>query len=351
MLQGLQYVPLLYAKRAELRALNRLDKLTRDSIFPIVAVRPWPNAKQLEAIYPRLKEALSDYRYGLDLDRHKRGKIGLEPVSSQFEALFDPLNGFSNYYDLVGEDSNRIPVLRDCDGMYVDLQRQFDRIDALHNGVIIRLQKGCCEDLTSVIESGRLIADDILFAVDVGWSLDVIAQEMWASQMISKITDWDPTAEIVCLSSSFPNSFTHIEYRGTFSIDDRDLFDRLVRRHNSARLVYGDWGSTRRSEEQGGGTHYDRIDTAKAGEWVSFRQTDEESGYQIVAKRTIADPQWTTLPTCWGKHVIECTALDIPGKIKGTEAAISSRINMHITAQANVGVTAPPPDEPYLDPF
>lgn len=351
MLQGLQYVPLLYSKRAELRALRKLDKATRDRIFPIVAVRPWPNAKNFEAIIPQLNEALAGYRHGFDLDRDKRGKVKLQPAAGEFEALFDANAGFKNYYDLVARDVNRIPVLRDVDGKFIDLDNQFDRIDALHNGVIIRLQRDFCEDVAAVIDSGRLVVDDVLFAVDVGWSLDVIAQEMWASQLITKITDWDPTAEIVCLSSSFPNSFTHIEYRGTFSIDDRDLFDRLVRRHNSARLVYGDWGSTRRSEEQGGGTHYDRIDTAKPGEWVSFRQTDTEVGYQIVAGRTLADPQWATLPTCWGKHSIECTALDIPGKIRGTEAAISSRINMHLTAQANIGTTVPPADEPYIDKF
>lgn len=351
MLQGLQYVPLLYSKRAELRALRNLDKSTRERIFPIIAVRPWPNAKRFDAIVPQITEALAGYRHGLDLDRDKRGNVTLEPAASEFETLFDPKDGFKNYYDFVAKDPNRIPVLRDVAGKFVQLDAQFDHVDNLHNGVIVRLQRDCCEDITTVLNCGRLVVDDTLFAVDVGWSLDVIAQEMWASRLISQISDWDATAEIACLSSSFPNSFTHIEYRGTFSIDDRDLFDRLVRRHNSARLVYGDWGSTRKSEEQGGGTHYDRIDTAKQGEWVSFRQTDDEIGYQIVAGRTVSDNQWNTLPTCWGKHSIECTALDIPGKIRGTEGAISSRINMHLTAQANAGATVPPADEPYEDKF
>lgn len=351
MLQGVQYVPLLYSKRAELRALKNLDKATRDRIFPIVAVRPWPNAKQFAAILPPLSEALVGYRHGLDLDRDKRGKVSTEPAATQFEALFDQSNGFKNYYDFVAASDDRVPVLRDADNTFPDLDAQFDQIDGLHRGIIVRLQKGCCEDINVVLECGRLIVDDVLFAVDVGWSLDVIAQEMWASNIISRITAWDESAEIVCLSSSFPNSFTHIEYKGAFSIDDRELFDRLVRRHNSARLAYGDWGSTRRSEEQGGGTHYDRIDTAKSGEWVSFRQTDNEIGYKVVANRTIADTSWAALPICWGKHSIECTALDIPGKIRGTEGAISSRINMHITAQANIGAAIPPADEPYVDKF
>jgi hypothetical protein len=351
MIQGLEYVPLLYSKRAEIRALKNLDISVRERIFPIVAVRPWPNTKKFEAILPYLETAFAGFRHGFDLDRNKRGNVSIEPTATQFEELFNPLNGFEAYYNLVGMHADRVPVLRDTNGTFVNLDDQFDHIDGLHRGIIVRLENGHCDDIDSVLQSGRLVPDDVLFAVDVGWSNDVVSQEMWASRIITKITDWDASAEIACLSSSFPNSFTHIEYRGAFSIDDRDLFDRLVRRHNAARLTYGDWGSTRRSEEQGGGTHYDRIDTALPGEWVSFRQTGNEIGYQVVAERLLRDNQWTSLPVCWGKHSIECTALDIPGKIRGTEGAISSRINMHITAQANLGVTIPPSDEPYVDNF
>lgn len=351
MLQGIQYVPLLHSKRAELKALKNLDRTTRDRIFSIIAVRPWPNTKNFSAILPHLNLAMAGYRHGFDLDRDKRGNVKTEPSATEFESLFDEAGGFRNYYDLVRTHEDRIPVLRDSAGKFVELDAQFDQIDDMHRGVIIRLQKDCCEDIDSVINSGRIIADDVLFAVDVGWSLDVISQEMWASQIIAKITDWDESAEIVSLSSSFPNSFSHIEHKGAFSIDDRELFDRLVRRHNAARISYGDWGSTRRSEEQGGGTHYDRIDTARPGEWVSFRQTGTEVGYQIIAKRTVADTIWSALPVCWGRHSIECTALDIPGKIRGVEGAIASRINMHITAQANLGGAVPPADEPYVDNF
>jgi hypothetical protein len=351
MLQGIQYVPLLYSKRAELRALKHLDKSTRDRIFPIIAVRPWPNAKEFSAIIPQLDNSLQARRHGLDLDRDKRGKVNIEPASSQFEELFNPDDGFRAYYDFIAANPDRVPVLRDFEGRFVNIERQFDHIDSLHRGVIIRLHRESCDDVADVIKSDRLVPDDTLFVVDVGWSLDVISQEMWSSNLIRLITSWDDSVEIACLSSSFPNSFTHIEYKGAFSIDDRDLFNRLVRRHNSAHLIYGDWGSTRRSEEQGGGTHYDRIDTAGGGEWVSFRQTDDESGYQVIADRTVTDIIWPSLPICWGRHAIECTAMNIPGRIVGTESAISSRINMHLTAQANLGAVEPPPDEPYTDKF
>lgn len=349
MLQGIEYVPLLYTKRAEIRALENLDATTRTKIFPILGVRPWPNAHEFGAIEPYLASATHGYRYGVDLDKDKRGHVNVQPCAVQFDALFDPHGGFGNFYDFVASHPDRVPVLRDSAGEYVQLNEQFDRIDELHKGVIVRLRRGYTASVQPVLESGRLIPDDTLFVVDVGWSLDVLQQEAWASSMVTLITNWDPTVEIVIMSSSFPNSFSHIEYDGSFSNDDRELFGRLVQQHNIAHLIYGDWASTRLSEEQGGGTHYDRIDTASLGEWISYRQTEDEVGYQVIADRILSDTRWPGMPDCWGKHRIECTSLDIPSKIVGTESAIATRINMHITAQANQGGFAAAPDEPYVD--
>jgi hypothetical protein len=349
MLQGIEYVPLLYTKRAEIRALENLDSSTRAKFFPILCVRPWPNAHQFTAIEPYLESATAGFRHGIDLDKDKRGHVNVQPCAAEFSALFDAQNGFSNFYDFVGSHADRVPVLRDSQGNFAQLDEQFDHIDELHRGVIIRVLRGNTVSIEPVLSSGRLIPDDTLFVVDVGWSLDVLQQEAWVSNVISQITDWDPTVEIVVMSSSFPNSFTHIEYAGSFSNDDRELFGRLVQQHNIARLIYGDWASTRLSEEQGGGTHYDRIDTASLGEWTSYRQTGDESGYKVIADRILADQRWQSLADCWGKHRIECTSLDIPNRIVGTESAIATRINMHITAQANQGDVPTVPDEPYID--
>jgi hypothetical protein len=351
MIQGLDYVPLLHGKRAELKALASLEKSTRERIFPIVAVRPWPNAKDLSVAYAKVDEATAGYRHGWDIDRFKKNRVEIEPAGRDFDSLFSSANGYENYYALVKRNELRVPVLRDTNGLFENVNEQFDRIDSLHRGVIIRIQRGYTRAISDVINSGRLIADDVLFVVDAGWSLDVLAQEAWASAMVRLISDWDPSAEIVCVSSSFPNSFSHIEYKGAFSIDDRELFSRLARQHNSAHLIYGDWGSTRQPEETGGGTHYDRIDIANSGEWISYRQTGDEVGYKVVAERALADPVWHSLPACWGRHAVQCTAMDIPGKIRGTEGAAASRINMHITVQAAAGTPMPPEDEPYLDKF
>jgi hypothetical protein len=94
MIQGLDYVPLLHGKRAELKALAYLDKFTRDRIFPIVVVRPWPNAKKLSAAFEKVDEAVAGYRHGWDIDRHKMRRVEIEPAGSQFDALFNSDDGY-----------------------------------------------------------------------------------------------------------------------------------------------------------------------------------------------------------------------------------------------------------------
>lgn len=351
MLQGTEYVSLLHAKRAEIRALRWLDKATRDRLFAIVVLRPWPQANHLSLALERVDEAVGDYRYGLDLDRHKRGLPAEKPAGAEFEGLFSSENGFGNYYRLIRAKAGRIPVLRDVNGEFFAVDAQLDQIDELHRGVIVRIERAHTRGITALLRNGRLNPEDTLFVVDAGWSLDVLAQEAWASSIIAAITEWDETAEIACLSSCFPNSFSHIDYKGTFSIDDRDLHRNLVRRHNAASLTYGDWASTRASEERGGGTPYDRIDVARAGEWVSYRQSGEEVGYKVIADRVVADATWPSAPACWGRYSIECTAQGTPGGITGSELAASCRINMHLTSQAAAGGGIVDHDEPFEDNF
>ncbi|GGE93957.1 beta family protein [Sphingomonas prati] len=349
MLQDAQYVAFLCSKRAEIRALSRLDASIRKGFFPIIAVRPWPNTNKFQPILHQLDAATAGFRHGFDLDRYKRAFVSKSPCCDEFEILFDPAGGFKNYYDLVEPNDFRVPVLRNVNGLLSDLDKQFEHINKINRGVVVRVEQNFTYGLEELLASKLLIADDTVFVIDIGWSRDVLAQEMWISSIIGKITEWDASVEIACTSSSFPNSFSSIKYKHTFLNDDRQLYARLVARHNIAKVIYGDWGSTRKPEEQGGGKHYDRIDVARAGEWISFRQTDDEIGYKVLADRIIQDDAWNKISPCWGRQIIELTSLDVPGKIKGTEMAISARINMHITEQVNMGKTVSPPDEPYVD--
>jgi Beta protein len=351
MLEGIEYVALLHTKPAEMRALLKLEKAPRDGLFPILVVRPGAH-HDMEKTWPIYAKAVGSYRFGFDIDRHKLGTTTSEPAKTQFDSLFSEVDGFRSFYDRAGQTEGAIPVFRpSINGVFENLDDQFDRIDELDRGLILRIERGFTQNWIDVLNHPRLHLDDALLVVDAGWSTDVLSLEMWSSQIIEQITDYAPEAEIVALSSCFPTSFSHIDDRGVFSIDDRDLYNRLVRRHNAANIKYGDWGSTRSSRDQGGGKPWPRIDIASTGDWTCFRQTKSEVGYVPVAARTVGDAIWPSIPSCWGKNTIQRTAMSIPDRITGTEIATSVRVNVHLTVQA-LGGTQPPLEEtPYEDGF
>jgi hypothetical protein len=351
MLAGIEYVALLHTKPAEMRALRKLEKAPRDRLFPILVVRPSAH-HDMEKTWPVYANAVGSYRFGFDIDRHKLGETKSQPAKTQFDSLFSETDGFRSFYDRVTQTEGAIPVFRtNLHGVFENLDNQFDRIEELDRGLILRIERGFTQNWIDVLTHPRFQLDDALLVVDVGWSNDVLSLEMWSSQIIQQITDYAPAAEIVALSSSFPTSFSHINDRGVFSIDDRDLYKRLVQRHNAANIKYGDWGSTRSSLDQGGGKPWPRIDIASAGDWTCFRQTKDEIGYVSVATRTVSDEIWQSIPLCWGKHTVQCTAMSIPGQITGTEIATSVRVNVHLTVQALGGAQPQPEETPYEDGF
>jgi hypothetical protein len=350
MLEGIDYIPLLHAKRAEIRALSKLEKAPRARMLPIIVFRPGDH-HDLDNTWPIIASAVGPYRYGLDLDRHKYGTTANQPAATQFDALFQSDAGYLAYYERVASMDGAIPVFRSSAGIFFDLDKQFDQIEKLDRGIILRIERNYTQNWIDVIQHDRFNQYDAIVLVDLGWSPDVISLEMWSSQVIEKITDNLPDIEIVALSSSFPNSFSHIDDKGVFSIDDRDVYSRLVRRHNSATIKYGDWGSTRESSDQGGGKPWPRIDVASTGDWTCFRQTESESGYQPVAARAVTDELWKTVPASWGKNTIQCTQMGIPGRITGTEIATSVRVNIHLTVQALGGAPVPVEEIPYVDDF
>lgn len=349
MLEAVEYVPLLHSKRAEIRALRHLDTAIRNAIFPIIVLRPW-NANNLSKAFERIDESVGDFRYGLDLDRYKFGAGGRQPAATEFDALFSSHDGFASYYDMISQGGGRVPVLRSEAGQFTHIDKQLQHADNIGRGIIVRVERDYTTNLSDLLSNPNFLPQDALFVVDVGWTTEVLFQELWATTVISTISNAYPDAEIAYVSSCFPDSFSHIVNSGVFSIDDRNLFARLRQRHNNANLTYGDWGSTRKSLEAGGGTHYNRIDLADLGSWTSYRETVVGDTYNKLAINIINNVAlWSNIPPCWGRHAVESTAINIPGAIVGTEGAASARINMHITVQASGGNVGYVNDEPYVD--
>lgn len=351
MLEAYSYVAMLHCRNAELEALSHLDNAISPKLLPILSLGPGQFNDFADSL-EKYKACSQNLRVCLTLDDYKLGKSKRSPAKEQFDALFDPTEGFKNFFEIVANWQASIPVLCSLSGVYENAPSQVKRVRDLDRGLLVRIRRHEYAHFLEIMEQNVFNEIDCAFAIDAEWSRDILQSENWMSRAIMQIISARPDAEIVCLSSSFPKDFKHVKGRGVFSNDDRDLFDRLKRRHNEARLIYGDWGSTRPSEETIANKPRPRIDIPTERDWICFRQDSKEGeGYAGQARKAESDRIWTAVPDCWGKRLIELTALERPAQIRGSHRANSARINLHLTTQAMVGTMDAIPEEPFKDRF
>ena len=137
-------------------------------------------------------------------------------------------------------------------------------------------------------------------------------------------------------------------------MNERALYNNLVRRHNAATLIYGDWGSTRPPSDPVPMKNIPRIDLPTPRQWISFRrdsELDDDEDYSDIAKRVVADNEWPTDLNIWGTYTINWTAEGEPGAIRIPYTAAAARINIHLHRQAFFGVDGihVDGDEPFTD--
>jgi len=354
MLGNAVYSPFLFSRIAEIKALRELPEATKDSLFPIISCRPWPNANQLELLWQKIDEALGDRRFGLDLDVLKFQSESTKDAANQFDLLFDPSNGYENYYSLINDITPAVPILRlNAEGLD-QFDRQLRHIEALQKGGILRINRETVQDPIALIDIvSDYLNDNFLVLLDAGWSNDLISKQAWFAPIIEKITDYSPENEIVVSGSSFPDSFTKVGTRGYLPVNERVLYENLVRKHNAAQLIYGDWGSTRTPAiEAIPMTNVPRIDLAQNRNWLCFRaENSSTENYFQIAGRAINDSEFPDDLDIWGIYMINCTAEESPVCIRSPSTAAAVRINLHMFHQAHYGSANPVGeiDEEYDD--
>ena len=351
MLQNVDYCPVLHTRVAEIKALANLGAATKDRIFPLLVARPWPNAKALSRTWEKITDAVGERRFAIDLDRTREASTASTAAALDFSNLFLPNNGFENYYSEVSDIPFAVPVFRLAGDAATEFAEQVAHIEAIDRGVVLRLEYGRVSDPVSLVQNVKSEIEDVAIFVDMGWSKDLLSRQAWASSIIAGIANLEPEAEMVLTGSSFPDSFTGIGARGTVPILERELHARLVREHNAANIVYGDWGSTRPpSVESGPMRNTPRIDLPGVTQCLCFRK-DGSEGYQEIARRMMSDNAWPVGLQIWGTYTVECTAQGIPGAIRSAGTAAAARVNIHMHHQ--VHTTSPDlasdADEPFVD--
>lgn len=348
MLAGKPYCPILHARVAEIKGLQQLPEASKDLLFPLVIGRPWPNANLLEKTWEKVAQAFGARPFALDLDPFKRHSTSEKPAAAHFQALFDPSGGYENYYSEVATVAAAVPVLQLTNGDIPDLEVQLVHAQELDRGVVLHIQHDTTPTPHELISTVLEAQPDAVLMLNLGWTRDVLGREAWASGILAMIDD--PDREIVVAGSSFPDLFKS-KPKDEIRVDERVVFENLVRKHNSLALIYGDWGSTRPPRDPTPmGIIPPRLDLPTSREWVSFRKDGEED-YQKIAKRVIADTAWPNDLKIWGTYQIEATAAGMEGSVRSQAAAAAVRVNIHLHRQAHFGTVGSfsEGEEPYTD--
>lgn len=318
-----------------MRALEELPSATKNLLIPIIRVRPWLTALEISRAIERIKEAIGDRYFGLDLDPSRRNHRDTEAYAD-FERLFDPAEGWRNYYDYVDQTSSAIPVLRT--GLNMQLDAQLARISAIERGLFVRVQVQTPIALDPVARRcSELGIENVVFIFDCGWQDHLLPFQAACVNQIRTILAVSDEFEFVVAGGDFPASGfdqhgRHFELFG----EERSLFEGVRRQINEAEIVFGDWASTREpATDNQIRRSRPRLDMATRRGWECWRSTGAEETFAELADQAATDRQLEDMSDLWGEQMIIATRDGAEPSIKSQTMAAAVRVNLHMITQAH----------------
>ncbi|MGQ7829400.1 beta family protein [Altererythrobacter sp. Z27] len=333
---------------SEIEAFTFLSQASKERTFPVFLLRPWPNANFLQYAVDKIVAAMDGQPFALGLDPERLNHSSSKPAQQEFDDLFHPSLGFQHYYEFIDGIEGAVPVLqRSSDAN--NLLRQLANATELDRGLVVHQQRGAGIPLSDTVLNLPPLPTDTIFVVDAGWGRDPLQMEAWALPVAQRIYQAIPTAEIVIMSSSFPESFGHIVGDVEELAHENGFFETMRHHLQAADLTYGDWGSTRLPQTGGGGAIPPRIDLARPASWHIFRAAPTGSEtYHSLAQDAQAHPSFSAVPDCWGKLQVIETNGNGDG-ITGPKMNTSARINAHMTQRAGATITLDTDEQPFED--
>jgi len=342
-----KYIPILCLKPAEMAALEELPEKDKDNLLPLIPLKKWTTASNLEKACARLKKAFSDRPIILDLDRdYLKECIGkTTQIAQELLALNDSSNGYANWVSFFKENPNYLPVLQLQDSN--ELHAQIDGFIEIKSSIVLRLEltnKLTINDYTDVLRniySKKNNILNLLIILDYGDfdRTDLINVHKYV-QVINWFSKFFPEAKVSISGTSFPYSFTG-SYKGEIPIYERQIYNKIVSNIEGLSLIYSDRGSARaNSLNGGGGVPPPRIDYPLKNDWRFVRkefitgdENEKEFLYYEACKEVIASDYWDKNLHLWGTQMIEKTALKDPYGITSPQKATAVRINIHLYIQ------------------
>ena len=339
------YVPTIFLRGSELLAVAELDNNSKDLLTPIFCLKPWATATALSSSMDKIQEVYPNRPYFLDIDPFYE-KEAKRPAQHDYYGLIEDRDNQS-WVEFFDGYPNAFPCLQVNSADIAAIQNQIDGFTQREKVFLVRLDhehgRGFAEVIQTVCNVGH---SNFGFVLDAGWSRDLLSRTNWIDGVVKQIVDLrGDDIPIIVTGSSFPAGFTDYSMGEEVDVAERILFGQLQGANNRARLVYGDWASSRSPSEGGGGAVIPpRIDLATERSWEIFRSDDDAPEFSDLAQEVMNSPNYPSHLAIWATYMIGATALDDPNGITTLRRATAVRINMHLYRQLNFGRLEPAPD-------
>ena len=345
------YIPLFNLRKSEMEAYEELPDSDKDSIIPLVALRPWLTSKTIDKAIGRVQKSVGNRPWFVDIDVEDLFSDHNKDKSSESRTALknccSPLGGYSDYYELVEQIEKAIPVLRletinsiDDQMLHVErLSRGFAvriRVSELSSfefsEIIRRLADHDCRNGLMIIDRGDLPRGSL--------ANTTVAEMVKLVNMASTAL---PHISIAVSSTSFPYDFKDIS-DGEQTIYERQLYFKIAQNCDCS-LIYSDWASARQKALSGGaGLPPPRVDYPLRNEWKFKRRTiesndDKDDAYVSIARELMSEKYWQKNVRVWGTQMIEKTAAEDPYGIYHAGKATAVRINIHLHTQLHYDVS------------
>lgn len=339
-------------------ALEYLPLTTKAAMTPCFLLSPWATSKTLEKSIGRIEKAFPHGNYFLDIDQDYQARIGSTSESAdELERLKDPSGAFSNWCDFIARFERAMPCLQTAGQSEQQLREQVRSYQDLGRIYCLRVFKSRQSvGLQTVVNALNATGTaDFVVILEAGWSNDVLLNASWFTGLAKGIlANIKPEVPFVVSSTSFPRSFSHIFGVERIPFANRNLQAQVQQGANRARLIYGDWASTRPREYQGGGAPIPpRIDYARDDEWAILRNPDKGWTFHEAALELVNNPVlWDGTTQQWGEELIAEAATAEGLGVNTPQKNVASRVNLHLHRQAFFGMQPPAPeafDDPWED--
>jgi hypothetical protein len=358
-----QYYPALQSSVPELMAYRELSPSTKRRIVPVLELIQRGTSADLNNSITEVRASTGTHPFILDLSKEpapapyrypgedpqkvERDTESQAAYNNLLSALLNQSDGFSAWRELAESFDNAIPVLQFTDPSIQRRQilRQAALLSHGDQSLAIRITEEHADTLGTLVPQIISILRSpaqLLVIIDCGQRRQRLAQRaQFAADTLTQILgDIDiaeqPFVQAVCMSSWY----TKPDQQGLHTYEGQDW--RLWREaRDTFPFAFGDYGAMHR---------FRRRDTYVPSDWVATVTIPLDEGWRAYKHANVNDRSgWVTgaqllrdegsiaaAPACWGRDVVSRAANNDINGVDSARFWHASRVNIHITRQADV---------------